>query len=188
MTDSNAKKKSKTPLILLVVFVLPVVLAKLALDNDWFNRGATNKGELLSPILDASSLMEELAPKWRILYLLPENCSAECENALYSINQVWVASGKESDRIEAVVVSLDNSDAAKIDELKTHPNISLLMLNNDSVNNVFKDVPTDGIFLVDTLNNVILRYPVFEEQKQAVLKSRDILADIRKLLKLSRIG
>lgn len=188
MTDEQVKKKSKTPLILVVVFVLPVVLAKLALDNDWFNRGSTNKGELLSPILDASSLMSGLTPKWRIMYLLPESCDTTCDNALYSINQVWVASGKESDRIEPVVVSVNNSDPAKINELKTHPNISLLMLDNDSVNNVFKDAPTDGIFLVDTLNNVILRYPLFEEQKQAVLKSRDILADIRKLLKLSRIG
>lgn len=188
MTDKTTVKKSKTPLILIVVFVLPVILAKLALDNDWFNKGATNKGELLSPILDLSIVTEELEPKWRMLYLLPESCLAACTNAIYSLNQVWVALGKESDRAEPVVIALSNSDREKINALKEHPNIRLLTPNSQTVNKVFKDVPTDGIFLVDTLNNVILRYPVFEEQQEAVLHSRDILADIRKLLKLSRIG
>lgn len=188
MSEITSKKKSKTPLLLIVVFVLPVILAKLALDNDWFNRASTNKGELMSPILDASSLMVEMEPKWRILYLLPQNCEAECENAIYSINQVWVASGKESDRVEPVIISVPDSDQDKTTELSGHPNIKLLKQDGQSVNNVFKDVPANGIFLVDTLNNVILRYPLFEEQKQAVMKSRDILADIKKLLKLSRIG
>ena len=35
---SNAASK-KTLIIMVAVFVLPVVLAKLALDNDWFNKG-----------------------------------------------------------------------------------------------------------------------------------------------------
>lgn len=188
MSETPVKKKSKTPLLLIVVFVLPVILAKLALDNDWFNRAATNKGELMSPILDASAFYTGLEPKWRLMYFLPKACTAECENALYSVNQVWVALGKHSDRLEPVVISLPDSDQSKTDELINHPNLKMLKQDKQTVNNVFKDVPANGIFLVDTLNNVVLRYPLFEEQKQAVLKSRDILADIRKLLKLSRIG
>ena len=35
MTKSNRI----TAILLVVVFVLPVILAKLALDNDWFNKG-----------------------------------------------------------------------------------------------------------------------------------------------------
>ena len=42
--------------------------------------------------------------------------------------------------------------------------------------------------LVDTLNNAMLRYPTYEDKKAAVQSSRDILADVKKLLKLSRIG
>jgi hypothetical protein len=34
----------------------------------------------------------------------------------------------------------------------------------------------------------MLRYPLQEQQEQAVMHSRDILADLKKLLKLSRIG
>ena len=57
-----------------------------------------------------------------------------------------------------------------------------------SLQQVFKENPTDGIFIADTLDNVILRYPLQIDKEQAILHSRDILSDMRKVLKLSRIG
>ena len=96
---SNAASK-KTLIIMVAVFVLPVVLAKLALDNDWFTKGATNKGQLLAPTIDMSALLENAEPKWSLLYVMPSKCDAVCENALFSINQVWLALGKESDRLK----------------------------------------------------------------------------------------
>lgn len=182
-------KSNRTAFILLVVvFVLPVILAKFALDNDWFNRGATNRGELLQPTLDMNSIIGEQSPSWRIVYIMPAECDVKCENALYSIEQVWVALGKESDRAEAAIIATEESDAAKLASLTEGSNISLLMSNQQNVNQVFKDVPSDGIFILDTLNNAMLRYPLQEQQEQAVMHSRDILADLKKLLKLSRIG
>lgn len=173
---------------LVVVFVLPVVLAKLALDGEWFNRGATNKGELLDPIVQLTPIEEPQEPKWRMLYILPAQCTQECTNALFSLTQVWQALGKESDRAESVVISTESSDKSPMEDLSAHQVIRLLKSTDQSVNQVFKDMATDGIFIVDTLGNVILRYPLQKEQQEAVLHSRDILADMRKLLKLSRIG
>ena len=65
---SNPASK-KTLIIMVAVFVLPVILAKLALENDWFNQGATNKGALLQPTIDVSSLLDGTEPKWRLLYV-----------------------------------------------------------------------------------------------------------------------
>lgn len=193
MTETKAKKRSKTPLLLVLVFVLPVILAKLALDNDWFNRGATNRGELINPTLDFNLILQESSvpaddPKWHVLFVLPEQCEQKCENALYSLNQIWIALGKESDRMSPMVISTPNSDSSKVGELMTHETILLLKTDDNNVKKVFKDVATDGIFLADTLGNIMLRYPTNEEKQQAVMQSRDILADLRKLLKLSRIG
>ena len=189
MTEATSKKNKKAFVLLILAFALPVILAKFALEYDWFNKAATNKGELLQPPLDFSGVEQpQETPKWRIAYVMPENCEATCDNALYSINQVWVALGKHMDRAEPVVVVSDSSDAAKVAELNSHPNIKLLKTDVQNVNKVFKQTSTDGIFLIDTLDNVILRYPLQQEQQQAVLFSRDILADLRKLLKLSRIG
>lgn len=188
--STTAKKNNKSMMLLFVaVFLLPVILAKLALDNGWFNQAATNKGELISPPVDMSTLQaSEQAPKWKLLYVLPEVCSAKCENALYSINQVRSALGKESDRAEVVVITHEKSNLEQINALQQQSNIRLLATSLKSLQQVFKANNTDGIFVADTLDNVILRYPLQEQQEQAVLHSRDILSDMRKVLKLSRIG
>jgi hypothetical protein len=186
---STTKKNKLMMLLLASVFILPVLLAKLALDNGWFNQAATNKGELLSPIVDMSGLRtSDQEPKWKLLYVLPEVCTVECENALYSIAQVRSALGKESDRAEVVVIAHEKSNIAQLTLLKEKQNIRLLNTSLISLQQIFKNERTDAIFIADTLDNVILRYPLQIEEKQAILHSRDILSDMRKVLKLSRIG
>jgi thioredoxin-related protein len=183
---STTKNNKLMMLLLASVFILPVLLAKLALENDWFNQAATNKGELLSPIVDMSLLQTtEQVPKWKLLYVLPEVCSVKCENALYSIAQVRSALGKESDRAEVVVITHEKSNIA---QLKEKQNIRFLNTNIKSLQQMFKETSTDAIFIADTLGNIILRFPLQIDEKQAILDSRDILSDMRKLLKLSRIG
>lgn len=183
-----ANSNRKTLALLVVVFVLPVILAWFALNNNWFNKAATNRGELINPPLDAALLLAEEDPIWRILYVMPESCDAQCENALYSLEQVWIALGKESDRAQATVVSTENSDVTAVTKLNNAEYIHLLTANQQNVKQVFKNSSPNAIFLVDTLNNVMLSYPLQIEQQQAVMSSRDLLADLKKLLKLSRIG
>lgn len=187
---STTKKNNKMMMLLLAaVFILPVLLAKLALDNGWFNQAATNKGELISPPVDMTTLQtSKHEPKWKLIYVLPETCAVDCENALYSIAQVRSALGKESDRAEVVVIIHEKSNLAQLTLLKEKTNIRLLTTDLKSLQQVFKENPTDGIFIGDTLDNVILRYPLHIDKEQAILHSRDILSDMRKVLKLSRIG
>lgn len=188
--NSTKKPNNKSMmLIFLAVFLLPVILAKLALDNGWFNQAATNKGILIQPPLSMSSLQgSEQDPKWKLVYVLPQVCDAGCENALYSIVQVWSALGKHSDRAEVVVVSHAQSNAQQFEQLKAKKSIRLVESDLENINSVFKGQLTEGIFIADTLDNVILRYPLQNDAQQAILESRDILADMRKVLKLSRIG
>ena len=183
----NQNKKSM--LLLAVVFILPVMLAKLALDYDWFNRGATNKGELLDPVLDFTAAYPQQADNthWRLVYVVPASCDEACHNALFSINQVWLALGRETDRVKALAVVTEASDLPA-DMAEKYRNVESLSVNLQTVEKMFNPVGTDGIFIVDTLQNVILRYPLQAEQQQAVMHSREILSDVKKLLKLSRIG
>jgi hypothetical protein len=187
---STTKKNNRMMMLLLAsVFILPVLLAKLALDNNWFNQAATNKGKLLSPPVDMRVLRTpEQEPKWKLLYVLPETCALECENALYSITQVHSALGKHSDRAEVVVITHENSNLTQLAQLEEKLNIRLINTDLKSLQQIFKDESTDGIFVADTLDNVILRYPLQIDKEQAILHSRDILSDMRKVLKLSRIG
>jgi len=180
---SNPASK-KTLIIMVAVFVLPVILAKLALENDWFNQGATNKGALLQPTIDVSALLEGTEAKWRLLYMLPEQCDAICENALFSINQVWLALGKESDRAQALVLYTENSDASALAQLSEYANVQTLAVNNTSP----IMLEQKSVYIVDTLNNAMLYYQIDSDRDNAVMESRSMLADIKKLLKLSRIG
>ncbi|WJG09340.1 hypothetical protein [Aliiglaciecola sp. LCG003] len=188
MSRSEVKKYRKTPLLLAIVFVLPVVLAYLALSYDWFNKASTNKGQLLETVLDLNLINSELEPKWRLLFVMPQTCQQSCENALYSINQIWVALGKESDRVEPVVLVHNNSANPQSTQIVKHPSVVVLQVDEQNVNKVFKDDAADGIFISDTLGNIILKYPLKQQEQEAIQQSRDILSDLRKLLKLSRIG
>jgi hypothetical protein len=86
------------------------------------------------------------------------------------------------------VITHEKSDSKQLIILGGNKNVRLLSSDLQSVKQVFKDESLEGIFISDTLDNVILRYPLQSEPKKSVLDSRDILSDMRKVLKLSRIG
>lgn len=196
-----AEKKNQIAIIaLVVVFVLPVILAKVALENDWFNKGATNQGELLTPPIDFSANFAELPPLWRLVYVLPEQCDAKCANAIYALGQIHIALGKHMDRVEPLIITTQNSQLMALQSsedtnlsdgkssLDTFKRMQTLNLTKENVNEMFKSVSSDGIFIVDTLNNGMLKHALYSDKEEAVQASRSILSDIKKLLKLSRIG
>jgi hypothetical protein len=184
------KSKKLTALALILVFTLPVILAKLALDNEWFNKGSTNKGQLLNPIIEAGDLfiVEGEEPHWRLTYVIPNDCDLACENAIFSISQVRTAVGREMDRVDAVFIVTEKSDLKAVRNLEENNFGKLLKADANNVNNLFQESGNNGIFIVDTLGNVILKFNSTLDREQAIMDSRDILADLRKLLKLSRIG
>nr|WP_136250837.1 hypothetical protein [Ningiella ruwaisensis] len=186
MASSNKNKISF--ILLIIVFIVPVVLAKFALEYDWFNKASTNRGELLEPPLNAEILLSEAQRKWHFLYVVPETCDKACENAILSINQVKTAVGREMDRVNAVFIATQDSDQKALEKIAEISATQVLQKEKESVNKVFKDVGVSAIFIADTLNNVVLRYPNTADEQQAIMDSRDMLADMKKLLKLSRIG
>jgi hypothetical protein len=181
-------KPKISAVLLILIFVLPVGLAKLALEYEWFTRGATNKGELLQPVITTTALLGELPPKWRILYTLPNHCDPACQNTLYSAQQIWVALGKESHRVEVTLVVTPDSDQNVLVEWQNNLDVRVLHTETAMVRGVLGEGANQGLFLVDTLNNAMLRYPIYGQPQEAILQSRSILSDLKKLLKLSRIG
>jgi hypothetical protein len=96
--------------------------------------------------------------------------------------------GRAMDRVDAVFIVTGNSDAKAVTNLEVNDFGKLLKTDINNVNNMFQQTGNNGIFLVDTLGNVVLKFDTTLEREQAIMDSRDILADLRKLLKLSRIG
>ncbi len=185
---NNTTKNKRNLLVLLAVFVLPVIMAYLALQFDWFNKAATNRGELLQPVIEASSLLSDSDKKWHLLYVIPEVCDTACENALYSVKQTYLATGKEANRVSTLFIYSDSSAPEAVEKVREFNGSFLLLKDQENVNEVFQNIDIDAIFISDTLHNVVLRYPTTANEEQAIMDSRDILADLKKLLKLSRIG
>jgi len=173
---------------MIAVFTLPVILAYMALKFDWFNKAATNRGELLQPVIEAASLLNESDTNWHLLYVIPTDCNKACDNALYSVQQIYMATGKESDRVQALFVYTDNSSMSAVTKAKEIGGAIVLQKSQANINEVFSDTDINAIFISDTLHNIVLRYPITLDKQQAIMDSRDILADLKKLLKLSRIG
>jgi len=183
------KNNNKMALIFLIlVFVLPVILAKIALENDWFNKASTNRGELLDPIIEADLLLKDAEKKWHFVYLVPQQCDLACENAIYSVSQVKTAIGRESDRVSTVFLASPESDPSALEKIASIGETQVLQQQKGNISKVFKGIPVNAIFIADTLNNIVLKYPVTNDEQQAIMDSRDMLADMKKLLKLSRIG
>ena len=89
---------AKTQLgMLLLAFLLPVLAAWLVLDNHWYREAATNRGELLDPVIT----LPPQSKKWRLVYTLPDDCQAPCQEALWQIRQLHTALGAKRERVLA---------------------------------------------------------------------------------------
>ncbi len=180
------KKNRMVLLLLLGVFALPVLLAKLALEFDFFNKSSTNKGQLVSAELNFSEVYQLDTVKWQLLYIHQGQCDSLCENALYSLSQVWSALGKRRDRVQSVVLHQPNDSMQ--DKLAQFPVIYPVEVTPAIIQHNVSKQQEPGIYIVDTLSNAVLYYPVAEDKSVAVMMARDMLSDLKKLLKLSRIG
>ena len=55
-SDNHLKKSRRSLLLVLAAFILPIILAKFALEQQWLNTGVTNKGTLLTNELTLEKL------------------------------------------------------------------------------------------------------------------------------------
>jgi len=186
MNVAQQKKSRTTMLLVLVAFALPVVLAKLALTQNWFNYGVTNKGTLVENELTLSKLgieQQDLEKTWLIMYVLPKQCELHCEQTLMSVHNTYVALGKEKPRVKHVALvqsTLSDKQRVRLEQKQW----TLIAATSESINELTKP----QVLIVDTLGNVVLSHqPPIDVDAQAMF-GKEILADLKKLLKYSRIG
>ena len=135
----------------------------------------------------ANFALTDLKGKWSILHPLTHHCTATCQQSLYHTRQTRLALGRRANRIRRILISpnrdLLNSLAAE------HPDAVRLLHTGDGTGLAGQLIPLrergrigeDDAVLVDPLGNVMMVVP--EE-----LDPRLLLKDLKKLLKLSRIG
>ncbi|WP_420599374.1 hypothetical protein [Neptuniibacter sp.] len=120
-------------------------------------------GELLSgQHIEQWQLQRQHQPSqlgWQLLLTAPDHCRKNCDQLWGVLSNLHTALGKDRDRVQLYRISKQPED------LKS------------------SKLPELGaaVWIVDPLGNVVIRYSLDEPPKQ-------MLRDLRKLLKVSRIG
>ena len=93
------------------IFFGPIVMAHVLFKNaGYWNLKTMNAGQLIQPVVSLSKFNlryldgkifnpSTLKGKWWLLYVNTKECDHTCEMNLHMMHQVWVALGKDQDRV-----------------------------------------------------------------------------------------
>ncbi|AWB66692.1 hypothetical protein C2869_09730 [Saccharobesus litoralis] len=176
--SNNAKKLNM--LLISACFLLPVLLAYIVLKMGWFNPSSTNKGELLSPLRSHHLAIHSTEKKWLVMYQVPEVCNQQCQNNLYVMQQTHTALGKNQDRVSTVAINASS-------QLVQGSHLLGISVADISKLSFMHDSP-QALYIADPMGNVMMRYQISEDKQQAIMAARDLLKDLNKMLKLSKVG
>lgn len=185
--ETKIKHKNRRILLLVIaVFVLPILLAKFALNGDWLATGVTNKGTLLTNELTLEQLGIDKATfdeQWLILYNLPETCDSSCQKTLEAVHNTYVALGKEMPRVTPVALYQNDLSIEQLQSVSKSKwqLISLPAQAKEHINE-------PQILIVDPLGNVFLSHKIPKNSQDLPQFGKQILADMKKLLKYSKVG
>lgn len=183
----NVQYKNRRSLLLVITaFVLPIILAKFALDGDWLATGVTNKGTLLTNELTLEQLgidRVKFDQQWLILYNLPENCDVDCQKTLEAVHNTYVALGKDMPRVTPVALYQNELSIEQLQHVsKSQWQLMAIPLKAKEHINI------PQVLIVDPLGNVFLSHKVPNSSEQFPQFGKQILADMKKLLKYSKVG
>lgn len=200
-----ARKNRRLLLILLASFVVPFLIGDLAYRMEWYKGAQVNKGQLMDPPASfadfqarderGTRLDSGFAKKsWWLLYVVPPQCEAACRNRLFQMRQVRRALGKEAERVKQVLVMSASSTPA-VEALLQEEFSGFMRVHAEAENldSALKGVTAQAsragqLYIMDPMGWIMLAYAAEPDEKASVVKAEEILQDLRKLLKASRIG
>lgn len=189
MSEAKATRGRVQFLLIALVFFGPLLFAAwLYYQGDALQpTERANHGTLLEPIVnlgDEVPGLEILGKRsWLLVYANDAACDEPCQQALYTLRQSRLMLGKEMDRLERVFLhgeqGTDNLFVAEehkgLITLQDAP-LQLVLENKKPQANA-----GGGYFLVDPHGNLVMYF-------DPDIDPRDMVDDIKRLLKLSRIG
>lgn len=202
---ARALKNRILLILLLSSFVLPFVIGDLAYKHNWYSGGKTNRGQLITPPVAVSALAlrdsqgkalsaDVTKAKWWLVYAMPSQCESACRNRLFQMRQTTVALGKEADRVRRLLVLTAPLSAETTALLaREFPGFIQVQANTLAVDKAFARVTKNAssagnLYVMDPMGWMMLFYTAEADEKTSIIKAEDILMDLKKLLKDSRIG
>lgn len=185
-TSSRRMKSKTTFLLMLAAFALPVILAKLALNYNWLNYGVTNKGTLIEQPVTLQQLnidSTNFANKWLLLYHPTQHCNAICQSSMKALYNTYLALGKDKPRVLPVAL-LSNEQNQQYHALEQATDWHFSPATQKST----ETFAQPQLLIVDPLGNIILSHQLPANESQQTVFGKQVLADMKKLLKYSKVG
>jgi hypothetical protein len=210
MTERSAHDRRQRRLLigLALLFFAPLGLAFYLYygHGTWRPGARVNAGELVQParplpelalplLASGSTRPSFLKGKWTFLYVIAGPCTEACRTRLYDTRQVRLALDRDMNRVQRVFIAEAGCcDAQFLHD--QHPD--LIVIRADAADAPLlallpglhtSAAPTDTsgsmnpprVYLIDPLGNLMMSYA-------AAAKSKGMLEDMKRLLRLSSIG
>ena len=187
--------KSRLKLIgIVLLFFMPVVSAwyLVFFTNYKMHTKGVEHGLLISPIIQVGDfeLFEpisqekyQLIGKWTLVSFVENKCDEACEFQLYELRQIWLALGKDANKIQRLAI-VQGNDLISSEQIKLSQG-QLLLKDDSDLNrlyNLFKSYPdfnNEPIYLIDPYGNLMMQY------KKGTNPS-GIIKDLERLIRISK--
>jgi hypothetical protein len=201
MSEQTDNSRSKTKLIFLILmFLLPVAGSWYLVfftdhARDGMGGGGAEHGSLIQPPrqLENASLLKvnadsteqaSLYGKWSMLFFVDGPCGAECEENLYRLRQIRLATGREMKRLQRIAI-IDESESSQFSDNLSESYPGQLYVSKEDLGGdflqQFQGLELDdkaAIFLIDTRGFLMMRYPGDTDPS-------GIIRDLSRLLRIS---
>jgi hypothetical protein len=183
-------------LLIAAMFLLPVIIVFfLYYGGIWSPSGSAAKGELITPArpLAIAGLRqpdgavagpEIFQGKWTLIYIGDGSCDSACRTALTYTRQTRIAMGKDMDRVQRMLLATANCCDQQYLGAEQQGLIAL-DASSPEARKLLMQFPGERksyIYIVDPLGNLMMRH----DASQVI--NKNLLSDLKKLLKLSHIG
>jgi hypothetical protein len=181
----QSRRKGRLQLLLVALIAVgPMILAtgmyKLQF---WVPDSRSFHGEMIGNGQSRDELgVQADENRWQLLVSAPQGCEADCQHLVYLARQLNIGLGQDAARASHGLATAQPLDAAYTAKLtREYPKLQRYPLDLSLYNKAAPGVEAPQLWIVDPHGNLVLRY-------DAKVNGKDLLNDLRQLLKLSNIG
>ena len=179
------RRKGRWQLLLILLMVIgPMALATFMYKLQfWVPDSRSYHGEMIGNGQTRADIgVQADEERWQLLVTAPGTCAADCQQLVYLARQLQISLGRDASRASHALASAQPVGTEYEAKLKAeYPQLQRYSLD---LSTFTKDAAAPGdaqLWIVDPHGNLVLRY-------DAKVKGKDLLNDLRHLLKLSNIG
>ena len=184
-SETPDRRKGRWQLILILMMVIsPMVLATFMYKLQfWVPDSRSYHGELIGNGQTRADIgVQADQDRWQLLVTAPTACAADCQQLVYLARQLQISLGRDAYRASHALAGAQPLSTEYEAKLKAeYPQLQRYSLDLSTFTRNAAAPGEAQLWIVDPHGNLVLRY-------DARVKGKDLLNDLRLLLKLSNIG